>query len=162
MSMIRSVKLEDAQNILNIYNYYVTNTVVTFDLEPLSLEVFKEKINTISQEYPFIVFEEENEILGYAYGSRFRPKPAYNNTVESTVYVKNGEHDKKIGTKLYRELLKRLKEKKYHVVLGVLTLPNEASVRLHENFGFNKVAHLKETGLKFDTWHDVGFWQLTF
>lgn len=160
--MIRPVKIEDVKEILEIYNYYVTNTVVTFDLEALSLDVFKEKIKTINQDYPFIVFEENNEILGYAYGSRFRPKPAYNNTVESTVYVKNGSHGKHIGTKLYYELLKLLKNKKFHIVLGALTLPNEASVKLHEKFGFKKVGHLNEVGLKFGSWHDVGFWQLTF
>jgi L-amino acid N-acyltransferase YncA len=160
--MIRPVKIKDAKEILEIYNYYVANTVVTFDLKVLSLEVFKEKIETIIRDYPFIVFQENNEILGYAYGSRFRPKPAYNNTVETTVYVKNGAHGKQIGSKLYDELLKLLKKEKFHIVLGVLTLPNEASVKLHEKFGFKKVAHLKEVGLKFDSWHDVGFWQLTF
>jgi phosphinothricin acetyltransferase len=160
--MIRPVAISDAQTLLNIYNYYVLNTVVTFDLEALSLDTFTDKIKSIITDYPFLVYEENNEILGYAYGSRFRPKPAYNNTVESTVYVKNGAHGKQIGTKLYNELLKLLKKEKFHVVLGVLTLPNEASVKLHEKFGFTKVAHLKEAGLKFGDWQDVGFWQLTF
>ena len=160
--MIRPVKISDAQSILDIYNHYVLNTVVTFDLEALSLNDFKAKINSIVPQYPFLVFEENNEILGYAYGSKFRPKPAYNQTVESTVYVKQGEHGKQIGTRLYAELLRLLKLDNYHVVLGVLTLPNENSVKLHEKFGFKQVAHLKEVGLKFGTWQDVGIWQLTF
>jgi phosphinothricin acetyltransferase len=160
--MIRPVKISDAQSILDIYNHYVLNTVVTFDLEALSLNDFKAKINSIVPQYPFLVFEENNEILGYAYGSKFRPKPAYNQTVESTVYVKQGEHGKQIGTRLYAELLRLLKLDNCHVVLGVLTLPNENSVKLHEKFGFKQVAHLKEVGLKFVTWQDVGIWQLTF
>lgn len=160
--MIRPVKISDAQSILDIYNHYVLNTVVTFDLEALSLNDFKAKINSIVPQYPFLVFEENNEILGYAYGSKFRHKPAYNQTVESTVYVKQGEHGKQIGTRLYAELLRLLKLDNYHVVLGVLTLPNENSVKLHEKFGFKQVAHLKEVGLKFGTWQDVGIWQLTF
>ncbi|MFH4964337.1 N-acetyltransferase family protein [Gaetbulibacter sp. M235] len=160
--MIRNVHINDAQKLLDIYNYYVVNTVVTFDLEALSLDAFKEKITTISANYPFIVYEENNEILGYAYGSKFRPKPAYNDTVESTIYLKHGEQGKQIGSKLYGELLSLLKLKHVHVVLGVLTLPNDASVKLHEKFGFKQVAHLKEVGLKFGNWQDVGFWQLTF
>jgi L-amino acid N-acyltransferase YncA len=159
--MIRNVHINDAQQLLDIYNYYVINTVVTFDLEALLLDVFKEKIITISSDYPFIVYEENNEILGYAYGSKFRPKSAYNNTIESTVYLKHGEQGKQIGSKLYSELLSKLKLQNVHVVLGVLTLPNDASVKLHEKFGFIQVAHLKEVGLKFGNWQDVGFWQLT-
>lgn len=160
--MIRNVQIEDAQELLDIYNYYVVNTVVTFDLEPLSLDAFEEKITTVSADYPFIVYEENSEILGYAYGSKFRPKPAYKKTVESTVYLKHGLQGKQLGSKLYHELLFLLKQKNVHVVLGVLTLPNEASVKLHEKFGFKEVAHLKEVGLKFGKWQDVGFWQLTF
>ena len=158
--MIRSFHIDDTKEILDIYNYYVINTVVTFDLKPMSLQIFKEKTNKIRADYPFIVYEENNEILGYAYGSRFRPKPAYNYTVESTVYVKYGEHGKQIGTKLYEALLSQLKAKGFHMVLGGITLPNDPSVRLHEKFGFKKVAHFKEIGFKFETWLDVGFWQL--
>ena len=158
--MIRSFHIKDIKQLLDVYNYYVENSIVTFDLEPLSLKAFKEKMLRISKIYPFIVFEENNEVLGYAYGSRWRPKPAYNKTVESTVYVKHGEHGKQIGTKLYAELLSLLKQENYHVVLGGLTLPNEASVKLHEKFGYKQVAHFKAVGFKFNKWHDVGFWQL--
>ncbi|WP_445955144.1 GNAT family N-acetyltransferase [Yeosuana sp.] len=160
--MIRNVQISDAQQILDIYNYYVVNTVITFDIEAVSLKSFTEKIKIISLDYPFIVYEEHNEILGYAYGSRFRPKPAYNHTVESTIYIKQGQHGKQIGTELYKELLQLLKQDNFHMVLGVLTLPNEASVKLHEKFGFKQVAYLKEAGFKFENWQDVGFYQLTF
>jgi phosphinothricin acetyltransferase len=158
--MIRLFHLNDTLALLSIYNYYVLNTVVTFDIDRLSFETFAEKLDRINKEFPFLVYEEHGEILGYAYGSRWRPKPAYKQTVESTVYVKNGFHGKQIGTKLYQELLSILKHQKYHVVLGGLTLPNEASVKLHEKFGFKQVAHFKDVGRKFDTWLDVGFWQL--
>ncbi len=160
--MIRPFDIKDIKVLLDIYNYYVLNTIVTFDIKVLSLETFTEKVNHINAKYPFIVFEENGNILGYAYGSKWRPKPAYNHTVESTVYVKHGEHGKQIGSKLYTELLSLLKQENYHVVLGGLTLPNEASVRLHEKFGFKQVAHFKEVGKKFDKWLDVGFWQLNF
>jgi phosphinothricin acetyltransferase len=158
--MIRAVTLKDTEELIEIYNFYVINTVVNFDEMPVSIKSFEEKIKLITTNYPFIVFEENNEILGYAYGSRFRPRPAYNYTVESTVYVKNGAHGKQIGSKLYTELLALLKQQKFKSVLGVLTIPNPASVKLHEKFGFKQVAHLKDVGFKFEAWLDVGIFQL--
>lgn len=158
--MIRPLDIGDAQALLDIYNYYVLNSTATFDIEVLSLKTFIDKLNHINADYPFIVFEEDNEILGYAYGSRFRPKPAYNYVVESTVYVKHTAHGKQIGTKLYAKLLSLLKEMNLHTVLGVLTIPNESSIKLHEKFGFEQVANLKEVGLKFGTWQNIGIWQL--
>ena len=158
--MIRPFKINDTQQLLDIYNYYVLNSIVTFDDIPLTFKIFSDKVNRINKAYPFLIFEEQNEILGYAYGSKWRAKPAYMQTVESTIYIKNGAQGKQIGTKLYKALLNLLKTENYHVVLGGLTLPNIASVRLHEKFGFRQVAHFKAVGRKFDTWLDVGFWQL--
>ena len=159
--MIRPVHINDAQELIDIYNYYVINTTVTFDIEPLSLPVFKEKIEQIIAEYPFIVFEENNDILGYAYGSRFRPRAAYNYVAESTVYVKHAAYGNQIGSKLYAELIRLLKKTNLHTVLGVLTIPNEASIKLHEKFGFEQVANLREVGFKFGEWQHIGIWQLT-
>jgi phosphinothricin acetyltransferase len=160
--MIRSVRIGDAQQLVDIYNFYVLNTVVTFDDVPFEVDAFKEKIESIYKTYPFYVFEENSKILGYAYANKWREKPAYKHTVESTVYLHHEAMGRQIGTKLYTELLNQLKERNHHVVIGGLTLPNEGSVKLHEKFGFKQVAHFKEVGLKFDTWLDVGFWQLTF
>ncbi len=158
--MIRAFNARDTKALLEIYNYYVINTVVTFDIEPLTFEVFEAKVGRINTDFPFLVFEEANEILGFAYASKFRPKPAYAYTVESTVYVKHGNHGKQIGSKLYKALIDALKETTAHTVLGVLTLPNKSSERLHEKFGFKKIAHLEEVGLKFGKWQDVGIYQL--
>ena len=107
--MIRPVHINDTQELLEMYNYYVINTTVNFDIEPLSLKTFSDKLNLITADYPFIVYEEDNEILGYAYGSRFRPRAAYNYVAESTVYVKHTSHGKQIGSKLYAELISRIK-----------------------------------------------------
>ncbi len=158
--MIRPFDISDLNAVLEIYNYYILNTTATFDLEALSSETFLEKTKRIIADYPFIVLEENNEILGFAYGSRFRPKPAYNYVVESTVYVKHTAHGRQVGTALYAALLKDLRAANFHTVLGVLTIPNDASVRLHEKFGFKNVAHLKEVGLKFGEWQHIGIWQL--
>ena len=158
--MIRPVHINDAQELLVMYNYYVINTTVNFDIEPLTLKTFSDKLTLINADYPFIVYEEDNEILGYAYGSRFRPRAAYNYVAESTVYVKHTAHGKQIGSKLYAELIRLLKETDLHTVLGVLTIPNEASIKLHEKYGFEQVANLKEVGLKFGEWQNIGIWQL--
>lgn len=160
--MIRKFELKDTSQIVEIYNYYVLNTIITFDKVSFSVEEYASKIKNISAKFPCIIFEEENEILGYAYASSWRAKPSYNQTVESTVYVKNGIHGKKIGSLLYTELLKQLKELDYHSIIGGISLPNDPSIKFHENFGFEKVAHFKEVGKKFGKWVDVGFWQLNF
>lgn len=158
--MIRQISATDVAEILPIYNFHVENTIVTFDLIPLSVQQYAEKVLRIAKEYPFLVFEDNNEIVGYAYASTWRPKPAYKQTVESTVYVKNNTQGKQIGTKLYTELLKQLKEKNYKVVIGGISLPNETSIKFHEKFGFEKVGHFSKVGKKFDQWVDVAFWQL--
>lgn len=159
--MIREVRLEDAEQLSIIYNHYVLNSIVTFDDVPLSKDDFIKKIETIiSSSLPFLIFEENNFILGYSYANNWRVKPAYKNTVESTVYVKHNHQGKRIGYNLYLELLERLKSQGIHTVIGGLSLPNTASIKLHENFGFKKVAHFNEVGFKFNKWVDVGFWQL--
>jgi phosphinothricin acetyltransferase len=158
--MIRNVTLNDAKQITDIYNYYVLNSIVTFDEIPFTENDFKQRIESISSTYPFIVFEENSNILGYAYANMFRQKPAYKHTVETTIYLHHEAKGNQIGTKLYTELLKQLKQQNYHAIIGGLTLPNEHSVKLHEKLGFKQVAHFKEVGFKFNTWLDVGFWEL--
>ena len=160
--MIRKFELKDTSQIVEIYNYYVLNSIITFDKVPFSVEEYASKIKNISAKFPCIIFEEKNEILGYAYASSWRAKPSYIQTVESTVYVKNGIHGKKIGSLLYNELLKQLKGLDYHSIIGGISLPNDPSIKFHEKFGFEKVAHFKEVGKKFGKWVDVGFWQLNF
>jgi len=160
--LIRKVRIEDAQQLVDIYNYYVLNSVVTFDDIPFESSVFEERIKTIASLFPFFVYEENNEILGYAYANKWRLKPAYKHTVESTIYIKHTATGKQIGTNLYSYLLSELKKQNYHAIIGGLSLPNNGSIKLHENLGFKKVAHFKEVGLKFNKWVDVAFWQLNF
>ena len=156
--MIRSIKTSDAKQITEIYNYYVINTLVTFDIEPLSVSEFENRIENFK--YDWLVYEENNKILGYAYAGKWRKKQAYNNTLECTVYLKNGVSGRGIGSTLYSNLIHCCKQKDIKILIGGLTLPNEASIRLHEKFGFEKVAHFKKVGFKFNQWCDVGFWQL--
>lgn len=158
--MIRAVKSSDASQICDIYNYYIAETIATFEEDCLKSEDIEERISAISLKYPWIVLEENNEILGYAYASSWKTRAAYKNTAEVTVYLKPNVTGKGLGKKLYTALIEEMKQRMFHVLMGVISLPNDASVSLHEKFGFKKAAHFNEVGYKFNKWIDVGYWQL--
>jgi L-amino acid N-acyltransferase YncA len=158
--MIRSVLESDVPQLLDIYNYYIRTSTVTFEETELELEDFTQRIMGIKAKYPYLVYEENGVILGYAYAGIFRTRIAYRFSVETSVYVHKDHYKKGVARKLYAELIDLLKAADIRSAIGGITLPNEASVRLHESMGFEKVAHFKEVGYKFDQWLDVGFWQL--
>lgn len=157
--MVRNATTQDAAQLVDLYNHYIRHTLITFEEEELTAAQFAERIQKISAHYPFLVYEEKGEILGFAYGNKWRERSAYRFALESSVYVRQGHFGKKIGNKLYEKLFEELKNQGCKQVIGVITLPNETSVRMHEKFGFEKVAHFKQVGLKFGQWCDVGFWQ---
>jgi phosphinothricin acetyltransferase len=159
LGTIRRVGARDAGQIRGIYNHYVERTVVSFEEEPVSVPEMERRIAAYTAAYPWLVFEERGEILGYCYASKWRDRSAYRRSVEVTVYVKEGHTGAGIGRELYAELLEILRDMGIHVVMAGITLPNEASVALHEAMGFEKVARLREIGLKFGRWIDVGFWE---
>ena len=159
--MIRSVTINDAEAITNIYNYYVVSHIATFVEEPVSVTYFKNKIEKITKNFPWFVFEENNRIVGYAHGNFWNTRSAYGKTAEVSIYLDVNVGGKGIGSQLYNNLIRVLIEKGFHVLIGGISLPNKASVALHEKFGFTKVAHFKEVGYKFNKWVDVGYWQLT-
>lgn len=158
---IRKVTLEDAPQIAEIYNYYVKNTHHTFETEPLSLEEIEARINKITSIYPYLVAEEDGEILGYAHAGRFKLRQAYEHSCEVMIYVKNDAKKRGVGTSLYLELFDLLDEMNIHVMIAGIALPNDSSVKFHERLGFAKAAHFKEIGYKLGRWFDVGYWQLT-
>ena len=160
--MLRKVRLQDAPAIAKIYNHYVRETIITFEETEVNSAEIEKRIQNVTSKYPWIVFEENGEILGYAYGYEWRTRSAYRFTAESAVYLRHDLSQKGIGSRLYQELLLQLKHQGIHVVMGVLSLPNEASIKLHEKFGFEKVAHFQQVGFKFQKWVDVGYWQLIF
>lgn len=158
--MIRNVRVTDAKVIADIYNYYVKETNITFEKECVSEEIMKTRIEIVTSKYPWIVYEEHGQVIGYAYSSKWRERIAYSQTSETSVYLHKDARGKGIGKHLYEELLKRMKSADLKVAIGCITMPNEASVRLHENLGFLKVGIFHEVGYKFDQWLDVGFWEL--
>jgi len=158
--MIRNAIPEDSKEICNIYNHYISNTIITFEEEPVTVKEMQRRIMEITKKLPWIVYTENDTILGYAYASEWKSRCAYKNSVESTVYVRTEKEGKGIGTLLYRELIKKLSELKFHAVIGGIALPNNSSIALHEKLRFEKVAHFKEVGNKFNKWIDVGYWEL--
>jgi L-amino acid N-acyltransferase YncA len=160
MKKIRTATTDDAKDMLDIYRPYVLETPISFEVDVPSIEEFERRISEKVGKYPWLLCELEDEIVGYAYAGNFHTRCAYAWSVESSVYVRRGFHGKGIGKFLYENLLNILKEQGVVNVIGGMTMPNEASLRLHEHFGFVKVAQYKDVGFKMGQWWDVGYWQL--
>jgi phosphinothricin acetyltransferase len=158
--MIRSVYNEDAEAICSIYNYYVKNTIITFEEKPVSKEEMKDRIAKATVSLPWVVWEANGGIKGYAYTSKWKTRSAYRFSVESSIYLQPDFIAKGAGRILYETLISELRNFSLHTVIGGIALPNESSIALHERLGFIKVAHFKEVGWKFDQWIDVGYWEL--
>jgi phosphinothricin acetyltransferase len=109
---------------------------------------------------PWLVAEDDKEIVGYAYATRWHDRSAYRYTVEVSAYLANTACSKGWGTQLYTALFEVLRRLDIHVVIAGIALPNQASVALHEKFGMEKVANFSEVGFKFGRWIDVGHWQV--
>jgi L-amino acid N-acyltransferase YncA len=158
--MIRQATSADAAAIAAIYNHYVLNTSVTFEEEAVATSQMAERITQVKADgLPWLVLEQNGELLAYAYATKWRVRSAYRFSVESTVYVKDGVTAKGLGSQLYQQLLTDLKALGLHLVIGGITLPNEKSIALHEKFGFEKCGHFQQVGFKFEQWRDVGYWQ---
>jgi len=158
--MIRNVTIKDAKEICTIYNYYVENTIISFEEIAVSEIEMQKRLGEVISALPWIVFIENEYISGFAYVTKWKSRSAYKHSVEISVYVKQDAVGRRIGHLLYQELLHRIKTQGYHAVIGGIALPNEPSIALHERFGFKKIAHFKEVGYKFNKWIDVGYWQL--
>jgi len=161
--MIRAVEISDAQAIADIYNYYISDTIITFEEQTNTVEDMVGRINKLLlADLPWLVVENTSgQVIGYAYAAKWRERFSYRFSVEVTAYLSLEHSGQGLGSQLYQTLFDTLKNKGIHSVIGGITLPNDASIALHEKFNMNKVAHFKEVGLKFDQWLDVGYWQGT-
>jgi len=160
MEVIRDATPADAPGIAEIYNHYIVNTVVTFEEVVVSAEEMGRRVGAVTERFPWLVLEAEGRVAGYAYASAWHARAAYRHSVEATVYLAKDCVGRGLGSTLYRALLDRLPTLGVHTVIGGIALPNEASVAIHEKFGFEKAAHYRQVGRKFDRWIDVGYWQL--
>ncbi len=154
---IRPAVRGDLSAITEIYNYYVVNTPITFDLEPVRAEErghwFDEHGDGVR--YRLFVADEDGRVLGYAGTGRFRDKAAYDTSVETTIYCAHDATGRGIGTILYRALFDALRGEDVNRLLAGITIPNDASVRLHQRFGFKSIGVFSEVGRKFGRYWDV-------
>lgn len=156
---IRPGEPGDVPALLDIYNHYVLTSNATFDTVPLTLEQRQEWFSHYHAEgrHRLLVAEREGEVLGYATSSVFRPRAAYDRTIETSIYLRDGATGLRLGTRLYAALFAAIAGEDIHRMLAVVAIPNDASVALHTSFGFREVGRLNEVGRKFDRWWDVVF-----
>ncbi|TDG13715.1 N-acetyltransferase family protein [Seongchinamella unica] len=161
--MIRPAISTDSEQLAEIYNHYIRHSPATFEEWELAAGDMLARMQRVAElGYPWLVAEEGAAILGYAYANRWRERSAYRFSVESTVYLAPGASGNGWGTRLYSALFEQLRALGVHAVIGGITLPNPASVSLHEKMGMRKVAEFPEVGFKQGQWLDVGYWQLNF
>ena len=158
--MIRKANPADADRIAEIYNHYILHSVISFEETPVTGPEMLGRMVEVQQNFPWLVYEDDGAIAGYAYATPWKNRDAYRHSVETTIYVDRAKLGKGIGVRLYEPLLKTLRDRDLHIVMAGIALPNDGSVAIHEKFGFVKVAHYREIGRKFDRWVDVGYWQL--
>lgn len=161
MNIIRLAKEQDTEQLLQIYAYYVKTDTATFEEEVPSLAQFRRRVCSIQTQYPYLVYERDKEILGYAYASRYKERAAYRWDVEVTIYVKQEACALGIGKQLYRILLELLKRQGVYKAYACITGENKKSIRFHERFGFHQIALFAHTGYKFGRWLDVVWLEYT-
>lgn len=152
---IRMATPDDAEALLSIYAPYVTNTAVTFECECPTPSAFARRMEEIGATYPYLVWEEDGAVGGYAYACAYRQREAYRWAVETSIYLDKSFQGRGVAKALYGELLDRLCKLHYHTAFGIITLPNEKSVALHRHFGFEEAGIWRECGFKLGRWHDV-------
>lgn len=156
---IRPVTIDDAPAIAAIYNHYIAHSIATFDEVAVPVAQIAAKIESQPQGYPMLVYGEDAQVVAYALGRPHHERSAYRYSAEVGVYVHPDYTRRGIGRSLYGELIPLLHAQGMHTLLGGISLPNPASVALHESMGFHKIAHYREVGYKFGQWIDVGYWQ---
>jgi phosphinothricin acetyltransferase len=154
---IRAAVRADLPRLTEIYNYYVVNTPVTFDVEPYTVERREAWLGQFGTEgrYRLLVAEGDEGVLGYAGSMRFRPKAAYDTTVETTIYCAAEAVGEGVGSRIYSGLIEVLRGEDVHRMVAGYTLPNSATAALHERFGFKAVGVFSEVGRKFGKYWDV-------
>ena len=159
MPTIRMARLEDAAACAAIYAPYVRDTAISFEIDPPDAADMGRRLAETLGTLPWLVVEEAGRVVGYAYGAPHNRRAAYRFSVDSSVYVDAGARRRGLGRQLYRVLFALLERQGFVAVHAGITLPNAASVALHEGFGFEPVGVYRAVGFKLGAWHDVGWWQ---
>ena len=157
---IRFAAETDATQVLDIYAPIVTDTAISFGEVPPTRPEMAGRIRSTLERYPWLVCEEAGHVLGYAYAAGFQSRPAYQWSVEVTLYVRPEAQGRAVAGALYTSLLGILRLQGFINAIAAIALPNDASVALHERFGFKPVGFLQDIGFKLTRWHDVEWWAL--
>jgi L-amino acid N-acyltransferase YncA len=160
-AVIRLATSADAAGVQAIYEPIVRDTPISFELEPPTVEEMQQRIGKTLEHLPWLVCEHHGDILGYVYASQHRARPAYQWSVDVSVYVHPDTRRMGVGQALYRSLFAVLALQGFYQAYAGITLPNPASVGLHESLGFQPVGVYRAVGYKLGAWHDVGWWQLS-
>ncbi len=153
--IIRSATPDDCEAILQIYAHYVLNTAVSFETEVPSADAFRLRIKGIVENYPYLLYLIDGEVVGYAYASRHAERAAYRYDVDVSVYISEMYHGAGIASALYDRLFSILIKQGFYNAYAIITLPNDKSTHFHRKFGFTDVGVYHKTGYKLGKWHDV-------
>ena len=159
---IRPATEADLPRLTAIYNHYITETPTTFDLDPFTVDERREAWfvhYAATGRHRLLVAERAGDILGYTTSSQFRPKRAYETTVEMTILCAPEAVGQRLGQRLYEAIFPELEKEDVHVAVAAITLPNDASCALHERFGFRLAGVLPEVGRKFGKYWDVVWYE---
>ena len=159
-AVVRLADGGDAEAVTAIYASIVASTAISFETEPPTVEEMAQRIDKTLAHWPWLVCDRGGEVLGYAYASRHRDRAAYQWSVDVSVYVHPRAHRSGVGRALYTSLVRLLALQGFYTAYAGITLPNAASVGLHEAIGFVPVGVYRKVGFKLGAWHDVGWWSL--
>ena len=162
MPTIRPARAGDLPALVAIYNHYILHTPITFDLQPYEIEQRRpwfEEHASAGRHRLLVAEDADGSVLGYASTSRWRPKAAYDPTVESSIYVRHDALGRGVGRTLYSTLFDAIANEDIHTVVAGMTLPNDGSRAIHERFGFRQVGVFERVGRKFGQYWDVGWFQ---
>ncbi len=164
MIEIRNGQIGDLPGIVGIYNHYVRETPITFDIDETTVEARAAWFEQFSEagRHQVLVCLEDGKLTGYAHANPFRPKAAYAESVETTIYMASDRHGRGAGTALLGTLLARVTDAGVHRAYAIITTPNPASIRLHENLGYEALMVLSEVGRKFDRFWDTQWMEKRF
>lgn len=156
---IRSATADDGEAVAAIYAPFVSDTIVSFELEPPTGREMAERIAATQPTHPYLVAQRNGEVIGYAYAGAHRARAAYSRSVDVSIYLAAGARRQGVGRILYGALFEQLAKADFHMAFAGIALPNDASIGLHKAMGFAPVGIYREVGFKFGAWHNTSWWQ---
>ena len=159
--ILRDATAHDAAACADIYAPYVAETVISFEVDPPTTAEMARRIEAATSTHAWLILEDADEVVGYAYGHPFATRAAYRWSCETSIYLQPGRRRTGAGGRLYRALLARLADRGFHQAFAGIALPNDASVGLHRHLGFEPAGLYHRVGWKHGAWHDVAWFQRT-